>query len=107
MCREPRRDDPDDRSGRPDADVRDDGARGEQAGALTSLERALRLAQPEGYMRLFSDLGRPARIALAVLVDRGGRELPIHPDVVGKTKTVPLDYDLIKTARSIGVAFGD
>lgn len=31
-----------------------------------------------------ADFGRPARIALAVLVDRGGRELPIHPDVVGK-----------------------
>ncbi len=29
------------------------------------------------------DLGRPARIRLAVLVDRGGRELPIQPDVVG------------------------
>jgi 6-phosphofructokinase 1 len=28
-------------------------------------------------------------------------------DVVGKTKTVPLDYDLLRTARSIGVAFGD
>jgi 6-phosphofructokinase 1 len=28
-------------------------------------------------------------------------------DVVGKTKTVPLDFDLIKTARAIGVAFGD
>ena len=31
-----------------------------------------------------ADFGRPSRIALAVLVDRGGRELPIHPDVVGK-----------------------
>ncbi len=31
-----------------------------------------------------ADFGRPARIALAVLVDRGGRELPIHADVVGK-----------------------
>ncbi len=29
------------------------------------------------------DLGRPSRIRLAVLVDRGGRELPIRPDVVG------------------------
>ncbi len=29
------------------------------------------------------DLGRPSRIRLAVLVDRGGRELPIQPDVVG------------------------
>jgi phosphofructokinase-like protein len=28
-------------------------------------------------------------------------------DVVGKTKTVPLDYDLLRTARAIGVAFGD
>ena len=31
-----------------------------------------------------ADFGRPARIALAVLVDRGGRELPIHADVCGK-----------------------
>ncbi len=29
------------------------------------------------------DLGRPGRIRLAVLVDRGHRELPIQPDVVG------------------------
>ena len=31
-----------------------------------------------------ADFGRPSRIALAVLIDRGGRELPIHPDIVGK-----------------------
>jgi pyrimidine operon attenuation protein/uracil phosphoribosyltransferase len=31
-----------------------------------------------------ADFGRPRRIALAVVVDRGGRELPIAPDVVGK-----------------------
>ncbi|HEX7123062.1 MAG TPA: bifunctional pyr operon transcriptional regulator/uracil phosphoribosyltransferase PyrR [Gemmatimonadaceae bacterium] len=36
-----------------------------------------------------ADFGRPARIALAVLVDRGGRELPIHPDIVGKRIDVP------------------
>lgn len=30
-----------------------------------------------------ADFGRPARITLCVLVDRGGRELPIQPDVVG------------------------
>ncbi|HFE37164.1 MAG TPA: bifunctional pyr operon transcriptional regulator/uracil phosphoribosyltransferase PyrR [Gammaproteobacteria bacterium] len=30
------------------------------------------------------DYGRPAAIHLAVLVDRGGRELPIQADVVGK-----------------------
>src|SRR3954454_3368639 len=32
-----------------------------------------------------ADFGRPRRIGLAVLIDRGGRELPIQPDVVGKT----------------------
>ncbi|MDQ6736669.1 MAG: bifunctional pyr operon transcriptional regulator/uracil phosphoribosyltransferase PyrR [Gemmatimonadota bacterium] len=31
-----------------------------------------------------ADFGRPARIELAVLIDRGGRELPIQPDIVGK-----------------------
>jgi pyrimidine operon attenuation protein/uracil phosphoribosyltransferase len=35
-----------------------------------------------------ADFGRPASITLAVLVDRGGRELPIHADIVGKTLTV-------------------
>jgi 6-phosphofructokinase 1 len=28
-------------------------------------------------------------------------------EVVGKTKTVPLDYDLLLTARALGVSFGD
>ncbi len=36
-----------------------------------------------------ADFGRPSRIALVVLVDRGGRELPIHADVVGRTVDVP------------------
>ena len=35
-----------------------------------------------------ADFGRPRRISLAVLIDRGGRELPIQPDVVGKTLEV-------------------
>ena len=30
------------------------------------------------------DYGRPAAVQLAVLVDRGHRELPIRPDYVGK-----------------------
>jgi pyrimidine operon attenuation protein/uracil phosphoribosyltransferase len=38
-----------------------------------------------------ADFGRPASIALAVLVDRGGRELPIHADVVGKKVEVAAD----------------
>ena len=32
-----------------------------------------------------ADFGRPARIGLAVLVDRGGRELPIQADIAGMT----------------------
>jgi pyrimidine operon attenuation protein/uracil phosphoribosyltransferase len=31
-----------------------------------------------------ADFGRPKRISLCVLIDRGGRELPIQADVVGK-----------------------
>lgn len=30
------------------------------------------------------DIGRPLRVRLAVLVDRGHRELPIRPDFIGK-----------------------
>lgn len=35
-----------------------------------------------------ADFGRPARIYLCVLVDRGGRELPIQADVAGRTMDV-------------------
>jgi pyrimidine operon attenuation protein/uracil phosphoribosyltransferase len=34
-----------------------------------------------------ADFGRPRRILLCELVDRGGRELPIHADVVGLVVT--------------------
>lgn len=36
-------------------------------------------------MDALMDYGRPDTIQLAVLVDRGGRELPIQPDYVGMT----------------------
>ena len=35
-------------------------------------------------MDAINSFGRPARVQLAVLVDRGHRELPIRPDYVGK-----------------------
>ena len=41
--------------------------------------RTIRAAMDE-----ISDFGRPRRIQLAILVDRGHRELPIRPDYVGK-----------------------
>ncbi|NWG20123.1 MAG: bifunctional pyr operon transcriptional regulator/uracil phosphoribosyltransferase PyrR [Chloroflexi bacterium] len=44
-----------------------------------------------------TDLGRPSRIQLAVLVDRGHRELPIRADFVGKN--VPTARDERITTR--------
>ncbi|MGF1567227.1 MAG: bifunctional pyr operon transcriptional regulator/uracil phosphoribosyltransferase PyrR [Nodosilinea sp.] len=41
------------------------------------------------------DYGRPSTIRLAVLIDRGRRELPIHPDFVGKTLPTAAD-ELVK-----------
>ena len=35
-------------------------------------------------MDAIMDFGRPARVRLAVMVDRGHRELPIRPDFVGR-----------------------
>jgi len=40
------------------------------------------------------DYGRPRRVWLAVLFDRGGRELPIAPDFVGGTLLVEPDVRL-------------
>ena len=41
------------------------------------------------------DFGRPDRIELAVLVDRGGRELPIDPDYVGARLVVARDLSIV------------
>jgi pyrimidine operon attenuation protein/uracil phosphoribosyltransferase len=42
---------------------------------------------------LLSDFGRPSAVRLAVLVDRGGRELPIQADFVGLTLSdIPKDH---------------
>jgi len=40
------------------------------------------------------DYGRPRAIRLAVLVDRGHRELPIRPDFVGKNLPTSPDDDV-------------
>ena len=39
-------------------------------------------------MDAIMDYGRPKSVQLAVLVDRGGRELPIQPDYIGMTAAV-------------------
>jgi pyrimidine operon attenuation protein/uracil phosphoribosyltransferase len=41
------------------------------------------------------DYGRPQRIQLAVLVDRGHRELPIRADFVGKNIATQRDVDVV------------
>ncbi len=45
------------------------------------------------------DFGRPASVTLAVLVDRGGRELPIHPAYSAARITLPKEHKL-RLARS-------
>lgn len=42
-------------------------------------------------MEAIMDYGRPASVQLAVLVDRGGRELPIQPDYSGMQTTILSD----------------
>jgi pyrimidine operon attenuation protein/uracil phosphoribosyltransferase len=50
------------------------------------------------------DLGRPRRIQLAVLVDRGHRELPIRPDYIGKNlPTAPDDFVQVRLREIDGV----
>lgn len=41
-----------------------------------------------------SDFGRPRRVELCVLVDRGGRELPIQPDYAGAEIEVPHGHEV-------------
>ncbi len=48
------------------------------------------------------DYGRPASISLAVLVDRGGRELPIQPDFFGEQMIVAKDVSLVLTQNEAG-----
>ena len=40
------------------------------------------------------DFGRPSSVTLAVLVDRGGRELPIHPAYSAARITLPKEHKL-------------
>lgn len=47
------------------------------------------------------DFGRPRRVLLAVLIDRGMRELPIAADVVGRRVEVPRDRIIDVHVREI------
>lgn len=50
------------------------------------------------------DYGRPSAVQLAVLIDRGHRELPIRPDYVGKNVPTARDEDVqVRLEESDGV----
>jgi len=49
--------------------------------------------------------GRPAAVQLAVMIDRGHRELPIRPDYVGKN--LPTRRDEVVDVNSDGVDLGE
>jgi pyrimidine operon attenuation protein/uracil phosphoribosyltransferase len=52
-----------------------------------------------------TDFGRPRTVQLAVMVDRGHRELPIRPDYVGKN--LPTRRDEAVDVHADGVDLGD
>jgi len=50
-----------------------------------------------------TDYGRPARIQLAVLIDRGHREIPIQPDYAGvKLETARMDHVIVRLKKTDG-----
>ncbi len=50
-----------------------------------------------------SDFGRPRTVQLAVIVDRGHRELPIRPDYVGKNLPTRRDEMVDVTAEGVSI----
>jgi pyrimidine operon attenuation protein/uracil phosphoribosyltransferase len=50
------------------------------------------------------DYGRPKSVQLAVLVDRGHRELPIRPDFVGKNLPTSSDEDVSVTVDGVVIS---
>ena len=57
-----------------------------------------------GALDALCDFGRPRSIQLAVMVDRGHRELPIRPDYVGKN--LPTRRDEVVDVHATGVDLG-
>ncbi len=51
-----------------------------------------------------TDYGRPSAVQLAVLVDRGHRELPIRPDFVGKNLPTSSDEQVRATAEGVEIS---
>jgi len=56
-------------------------------------------------LNALNDYGRPRAVELAVMVDRGHRQLPIRPDFVGKN--LPTRFDEQVDVSAEGVVIGD
>ena len=54
-------------------------------------------------MDALADYGRPRAIQLAVMVDRGHRELPIRPDFVGKNLPTSTTENVAATAEGVTI----
>jgi 6-phosphofructokinase 1 len=75
----------------------------QRGGAPTSFDRVLATRFGAKAIELVQrgEFGRMVAFAPPEIVSRNLDE------VVGKTRTVPLDFDLLRTAKALGVAFGD
>jgi pyrimidine operon attenuation protein/uracil phosphoribosyltransferase len=54
-------------------------------------------------LEALNEYGRPRAVQLAVLVDRGHRELPIRPDFVGKNLPTARDEDVLVSAQGVTI----
>ncbi len=54
-------------------------------------------------LNALTDWGRPRVVQLAVIVDRGHRELPIRPDYVGKNLPTSLDEAIVATLAGVWI----
>ena len=54
-------------------------------------------------LNALSDWGRPRAVQLAVLVDRGHRELPIRPDYVGKNLPTSTNEAIVATLGGVWI----
>jgi pyrimidine operon attenuation protein/uracil phosphoribosyltransferase len=54
-------------------------------------------------LEALNEYGRPRAVQLAVIVDRGHRELPIRPDFVGKNLPTSIDEDVRATVAGVQI----
>lgn len=54
-------------------------------------------------LEALNEYGRPKAVQLAVMIDRGHRELPIRPDFVGKNLPTAADEQVVATADGVTI----